>query len=440
MSQTRVDSAPYRPSRRAALASGQPISELMHQALSRPELISLAAGFVEQTTLPLAPSKTAIDRLLTDVAAGRAALQYGTTAGYLPLREALLDRWLKADGVSPDSAQVSVDQVVITAGSNQLLHLAAESMLDPGDIVLCAAPTYFVFLGTLANMGIRSIGVASDGEGMLPDALEATLAELDEKGELPLVKAIYVTSYFDNPGSISLAEERRPQIIDMARRWSRRGRIFVIEDAAYRELRYEGEDIPSMLSFDEAGDTVISAGTFSKCYAPGLRVGWGILPRDLVKPVLEQKGNLDFGSPNFAQHVMHAVLEAGRLDAHIERLRGAYRKKRDAMLEAAEQHFRPLAGVEWIAPRGGLYVWVSLPANIDTGPKGTLFSRAMDAGVLYVPGQYCFPKEGPCQHNTIRLSFGVQPDDRIREGMRLLSEAIAAEMDSSDAEPIEAIL
>ena len=428
MSISAATSAPFRPSRRATLAAGQPISELMTQALSKPELISLAAGFVDQTNLPLAATKGAVDQLLTDVTIGRSALQYGTTAGHLPLREALLARWLEADGQTADEANVSVEQLVITAGSNQLLHLTAESILDPGDIVLCAAPTYFVFLGTLANIGVRSIGVASDAGGMIPEAIEQKLSELDEKGELPLVKAIYCTSYFDNPCSVSLEAARRPQVVEVARRWSRDGRIFVLEDCAYRELRYEGEDLPSLRSYDETGDTVITTGTFSKCFAPGLRVGWGILPRDLVSPVLDQKGNYDFGSPNLAQYVMHEVLDAGRLDPHIERLRTGYRKKRDAMLSAADEHLTALAEVTWIAPKGGLYVWLSLPERIDAGPKGHLLERAMQAGVLYVPGQYCYPKEGECRHNTIRLSFGVQSEDRIREGMRILADAIAAEL------------
>lgn len=420
----------FRPSRRAELARGQPISELMSQALASPHLISLAAGFVDPVTLPAEVTRAAMDSILSDIGEARSALQYGTTAGYQPLREAILDFTHEADGQRAQDTGLSVDQVIVTAGSNQMLHLISESLFDPGDIVLCAAPSYFVYMGILANLGVRSIGVASDSDGMIPDAIEEELAALDEKGELPLVKAIYCTSYFDNPCSVNLSAERRVELVEIAKRWSRSGPIRIIEDCAYRALRYEGEDIPSIRAFDETGETVITTGTFSKCYAPGLRVGWGVLPKNLVAPVCDQKGNLDFGSPNLAQHVMLRVLEMGQFESHIQQLRSAYKKKLNAMLSAADEFLGNLNGISWIRPKGGLYVWLTLPEQIDTGPRGTLFGRANEAGVLYVPGQYCYAKEGPCQHNTIRLSFGVQPADKIRLGMEKLAGAIQVELNA----------
>ena len=412
-------------SQRAKWAGGQPISELMAQALAHPELISLAAGFVDQATLPVEPTQAAMEALFSEPRAARAALQYGTTPGYRPLREAILARMVEADRALPNEAGLSTDQLVVTAGSNQLLHLVGETLLDPGDIVLCAAPTYFVFLGMLANQGARSIGVAADEQGMIPEALEEQLERLDRAGELERVKAIYCVSYFDNPSSVSLAAARRPQIVELAKRWSRTQRIYVIDDAAYRELRYEGEDLPSLRAYDERGDTVIVAGTFSKSYSPGVRVGWGLLPRELVGPVCEQKGNIDFGSPNLAQHLMSKVLQLGLYDSHVAQLRRSYAEKMGAMLEAAEQYLGPLEGVDWLRPSGGLYVWLTLPEAMDAGSAGPLFARAMEAGVLYVPGHYSFPAEGPQQKNTIRLSFGVQPAKNIRRGVKGLAEAIA---------------
>jgi 2-aminoadipate transaminase len=413
-------------SRRAQWAGGQPISALMAQALARPELISLAAGFVDQATLPVEPTREALEAVFAGSSGGRAALQYGTTPGYWPLREALLARMRGADGDPPTEENLSPEQVVVTAGSNQLLHLVGETLLDPGDVVLCAAPSYFVFLGMLANLGARSAGVAADEHGLIPEALEEELARREKAGELERVKAIYCVSYFDNPSSVSLAPERRPRIVEIARRWSRKQRIYVIEDAAYRELRYEGEDVPSLRAHDPEGETVIVAGTFSKSYSPGARVGWGVLPRALLGPVLEQKGNIDFGSPNFAQHLMFQVLELGLFEKHVERLRAGYRTKLTAMLDATGEYLGPLEGVRWIRPRGGLYVWLTLPEEIDAGPQGTLFGRAMEAGVLYVPGEYCFPAEGVRHKNTIRLSFGVQPAESIRRGVEALAGAIEA--------------
>jgi 2-aminoadipate transaminase len=172
---------------------------------------------------------------------------------------------------------------------------------------------------------------------------------------------------------------------------------------------------------------VIVAGTFSKSFSPGIRVGWGILPQNLVGPVVDQKGNVDFGSPNFNQHLMAKLLTMGLFDTHVKRLREGYRKKLTAMLTAAREHLAPLAGVRWYEPTGGLYVWLTLPECVDAGMDGPLFEAALAEGVLYVPGQYCYPSRGEAvRHNTIRLSFGVQSCAKIREGVEKLARAIAA--------------
>jgi len=413
-------------SQRATWAKGQPISQLMQLALENPQLISLAAGFVDQATLPVEPTRQALEVLLSNGDAARAALQYGTTGGYPPLREMLLQRLQKADGVKPGEWNASSEQVVITAGSNELLHVIADTLFDPGDIVICAAPSYFVFLGTVANLGVRSVGVAVDENGVLPEALEETFRRIEAAGELPRVKAVYITTYFDNPSSITLSADRRPKIVELVKRWSKHHQLYLLEDAAYRELRYSGEDLPSMRAFDPDGETVVVTETFSKSYSPGIRVGWGLLPKRLVEPVLDQKGNIDFGSPNFAQHIIYTVLEQGLFEPHVQRLREAYNIKLQAMLQSAEEYLRPIPGVSWIKPCGGLYVWLTLPPEIDTSPGAPLLQRARELGVLYVPGVYCFPAEGePAQRNTIRLSFGVQSPDRIRQGMQLLGQAIA---------------
>lgn len=410
------------PSRRAEWAKGQPISDLMSRALANPGLISLAAGFVDQGTLPVAATREALAELLSDTEAGQAALQYGTTPGDPALRQALLDRAL-ADGhgdVSP-----TIDQVVITAGSNQLLHLLLETLLDPQDIVLCAAPTYLVFLGTVANVGARAVGVATDEQGMIAESLDEMLRALDERGELARVKAVYLVTYFDNPRGITMSGSRLADIMEVTRQWSREQAIYVIADEAYRDLRYDGESVPGALAWDREDQTVIPIGTFSKSFSPGIRVGWGILPKPLVEPVCNLKGNIDFGSPNFSQHLMHRVLTSGLFDRHVSRLRHVYREKRDIMLTALDRCFRTGGDVSWVHPDGGLYVWLTVPEGLDTGPDGPLFQRAIDRGVLYVPGRFCFPAEGePVRENTIRLSFGVQSAEGIEAGVNALAEAI----------------
>jgi 2-aminoadipate transaminase len=418
-------------SRRGHWAGGESlVSLLVAKELGHPNLISLAVGFVDHETLPIEPTRQALERIWSNDALARAALQYGTTFGHLPLRQAVLDRMLAADGRTAAELNVGVEDVVLMPGSNQLLFLAADVLLDPGDIVLCAAPSYYVFLGALKNLGVRAVGVETDDQGVIPAAVEEELARRQAAGELERVKAIYLVDYFDNPRSLTIPLERRAALVEIAKRWSRRQRIYLIEDAAYRELRYAADDVPSLRSFDPEGDTVLYAGTFSKSFSPGVRVGWGVLPKGLVGPVLAEKGNIDFGSPHLNQVLMATVIEMGLFDRHVERLRAGYRSKIEAILRAAEEFLRPIPGVAWVAPRGGLYLWLTLPEEIDTGVAGPLFDRAVAEGMLYVPGKYCYPAEGCGQpDNRLRLSFGCQSSDGLRRGVEALARAIRQALD-----------
>ena len=413
-------------SERARRADGETIvSTLMAKTLAHPELISLAAGFVDTTGLPVETTLAAATAVLSNTDRARAALQYGTTAGSPPLREAILERLVRADGRSAAAMGLSIDHVVVTAGSNQLLHHVGEVLLDPGDIVLCAAPSYFVFLGVVESLGATTFGVEADEMGIIPEALDKALLTLERVGQASRVKAIYVTSYFDNPSGVSVSQERRPRLLEIAERHARDHKIYLIEDVAYRELRYRGDDLPSLRSYDETGNTVIQAGTFSKSFSPGIRIGWGILPEELVEPVLTQKGHLDFGSANFNQALMAEVFFLGEFDRHVEQVRDCYRNKMRSAIDAVDEYLRPINGVECVVPAGGLYVWLRLPNTIDTGLSGPLFDRAVDEGVLYVPGEVCYPSEGvQANKNTIRLSFGIQSCESIREGVAALARAI----------------
>jgi 2-aminoadipate transaminase len=334
---------------------------------------------------------------------------------------------VRADGQTTTEAGERIENVVVTAGSNQLLFLLGDVLLDPGDIVLCAAPTYYVFLGALANFGARAVGIESDEQGIVPAAVDDELARLDAAGELRRVKAIYLTTYYDNPRAVTIPAPRRAELVEIAKRWSRRVRIYLIEDAAYRELRYAGDDVPSLRSFDPDGETVLHIGSFSKSFSPGLRVGWGVLPREIAHAVMAEKGNIDFGSPHFNQVLMSVMLEQGLFDEHVARLREIYRHKARATLDAVEQNLGPLDGVRWVRPEGGLYVWVELPENIDTGLDGPLFPRALQEGVLYVPGEPCYPAAGhAAKRNTLRLCFGVPSEKQLRRGVEALARAVKA--------------
>jgi len=400
-----------------------PISFLMREALAQPDLISLAAGFVDQASLPLEKTFRAVEGLLSSVDYGRAALQYSSTAGDPAVRDVLLTRLLQADRLHVDCK--SIDQVIMTAGSNELLYQLGLVLLDAGDIVLCASPTYFVFLGALRGLGARPRGLPIDENGILPESLEEMLSKAIARGDSQRIKALYLTSYFDNPSSITTSQKRREEIFDIVSRHNHGHHpIYIIEDAAYRDLRYFDEDIPSLSSLDEENKFVIYTSSFSKSFSPGLRVGWGVLPKNLVAPLNHHQGNMNFGAPHFSQQVIRRVIETGDFDLHLSKLRLTYKEKMETMLLAAKKYFRDIDKVSWLPAKGGLYVWLKL-IGVDTGPDGPLFSRSLEKGVLYVPGCYCYPAEGhPPANNQIRLSFGAQSSERIERGMQLLSDAI----------------
>ena len=421
-------SLPLRFSQRRQWAADQSISYLIKQGLENRNVISLAAGFVDETTLPVAEVRDSINRLLTDDAAGRHNLQYATTAGDPRLRSLLLEHLAYVEQSSVDALGVSTGDVMVTAGSQQLLNHIADIVLDPGDICLVSGPTYFVFLGALAGVGARTIAIESDESGMKMDALEAELTRIEAAGELDRVKMIYLVSWFENPSGVSLSAERRQQVVEIAKRWSKQQRILILEDAAYRELRYEGGETPSIWSFDESRQQVILAQTFSKSFSPGVRVGYGVVPRDLIEPLLDIRGNLDFGAACLPQQILADALHSGAFKKHVEHIRQSYRIKRDAMLSAADEFFSDIPGVSWHHPQGGLYVWMTLPDEIETGYQSPLFQRVTRGdGVMYVPGEICYPSGSSVTRRTqMRLSFGVEAPATIREGMRRLSDGVKA--------------
>jgi 2-aminoadipate transaminase len=425
---TPISAPPVHLSQRWRWGSRQPISFLMQQAVQNPQVISLAAGLVDQGSLPAHEVRSACAKILADETAARQALQYGTTPGAERLRKLLLLHLAHLEHVSVDELGITPEQLVLTTGSQQLLSLVSEVLVDPGDIVLVAAPTYFAYLGTLHGVGAKVVSIPADHDGMQLDALEEALRGIESAGELSRVRLIYLVSYYENPSGISLSAERRRGVVELARRWSKQQRILILEDAAYRELHYSGPELPSVWGFDTPRDGVILAQTFSKSFSPGLRVGYGVLPRDLVGPVHDRKGNEDFGSANFNQHLLATVFEQGLYYEHVEMLRGVYRAKRDSMLAAADRYFSDIAGVEWVHPHGGLYVWMTLPPHIEPGFDSPLFERAVKVEeVMYVPGEVCYAAPVDTRpKNQMRLSFGTQDAPGIDEGMHRLSRAVRA--------------
>lgn len=423
---------PFAFSARAVRTVDPPISFLISLALEDPQLISLAAGLVDEQTLPAETVAELAQQVLTPPSpAARRPLQYGATAGLPALRAGLLDHLAQLDGVKPEDLDASPEDIVISTGSQQLLFLLTDVLVDPGDIVITAWPSYFVYTGLLQSLGARIRCVDMDDEGLVPQSLDHVLAELADQGLLPRVKIVYVCSYHQNPTGLTLSAERRPEILRIVQRYSMQHRILLLEDAAYRELTYDGAPLPSIKRYDTRNQTVALLQTFSKPFAPGLKTGYGLLPRDIAAAVLRQKGNHDFGSAHLCQHLLHRALDTGAFDRQLQTLRQRYAAKCRALCEALAQHLGDLAPrVTWTRPAGGLYVFLTLPAHVDTGADAPLFARAVSQGVLYVPGAYCF---GPdpvrtVPRHTMRLSFGVEDEPRLREGVARLARAIRASL------------
>lgn len=407
-----------------------PISDLMARALASPNLVSLAAGFVDNATLPTAAVSKTVAAMLADPVHGKRSLQYGTTQGDLQFRQRLAGFLERSEGVATGTYDGVVDRIVVTEGSQQLLYLVAEALLDPGDIVLVEAPTYFVFMGVLKSRGATVLGIETDSGGLCLNSLDRTLADLEARGQLDRVKFIYTISEHSNPTGLSLAADRRAGLVRLAEKWSKSHRIFILEDAAYRGLSFDGPEPPSVWSEDKSAETVILARTFSKTFSPGLKTGYGVLPQSLVGPILNLKGNHDFGSNHFTQQVLELAMADGSYEAQIALLKDRYRDKRDAILKALDEFFGPFGSeVSWTHPKGGIYVWLTVPESIDTGRDGEFFSRCLEEGVLYVPGEYAFPDEPtPAPRNTARLSYGVASESALREGIRRLGSALSHQL------------
>ncbi len=404
------------------------ISHLMQTALENPGIVSLAAGFVDQQSLPVDLVGHAIGEVFSEASSGRRALQYGTTVGDLPLRSRVLEYLERSDGGPAGCYKEALPRTIVTTGSAQLIYLVCEALLDPGDIVLVESPTYFVFLGPIETRGARAIRIPIDEGGMRIDDLEQTLERLEFEGQLDRVKLIYTIPEHANPTGVSLAGARRRPLLEVARKWSKKQRIFVLEDAAYRGLGFDGKELPSIMSLDGDGDTVILAGTFSKTLSPGLKTGYGVLPEALVEPVVSLKGNHDFGSANFNQRLLEQMIGDGSYERHVRGLIEIYRRKCGAFLGALDRYVKPIdSEIRWTHPQGGLFVWMTVPEGLDTSFHGPLFTQCIQEGVIYVPGDYAFaPEPLPVPRNHIRLTFGVPGEPELIEGARRLGQALCA--------------
>ena len=411
----------------SALARRTPepaISWLMQLTLDRPKLISLAAGFTDNESLPVAEAGEILHDVLKPGKRGQAALQYGSTAGDPRLRERTLKRIEKLDGTATG---YTADDLVITHGSQQLLYILTEALCNPGDIVLVEDPTYFVYLSILQSHGIEARAVRLTPEGLDLEHLERVLDGLKRRGELSRVKMLYQVPYFQNPTGWTSPFDRKAAALELLRKYERAAGhpIYLLEDAAYRELRFAGEDIPSALAARNDRGRVLYAGTYSKPFATGARVGFGILPEPVRSAALRIKGNHDFGTANLLQQLLLRALETCKYETHLRDLQARYAQKARLMTRAMEAHFP--SEVAWAHPTGGLYVWATVPRGKTSGAKSKLFRTALARNVLYVPGELCYADDPsrPKPNRDMRISFGGAADGEIPLGIARLGAILA---------------
>jgi len=414
-----------------------PISWLMKTALARPKLISLAAGFTDNATLPVASSRRLLNDILRSPKTGQPALQYGTTTGEKKLRQLTATHLQKLDG-GHDRAH-SPERVIITGGSQQLLYMTLEALCDAGDIVLVEDPTYFVFLSILQSRGIRARGVKLERDGIDLAHLEKLLERLKKSGELRRVKALYLVTYFQNPTGATTTLAKKRAALKLLKKYERAAGhpLYMLEDAAYRELAF-GRDAalrrqsaqradptpPTALTLPGARDRVIYAGTYSKPFATGVRVGFGILPEPVYTAVLRIKGNHDFGTANLLQHLLARAMATGAYDRQVVTAQKNYARKAAVMKQAMAKHFP--ANVEIWESGGGLYFWARLPKGVSAGVKSKVFQTALKNDVLYVPGELCYAEDS-FRHkpdNEMRISFGSASEKNIREGIKRLGKVL----------------
>ncbi len=392
---------------RTAVMRSSAMRDLM-AITARPEVISLAGGLPDTSTFPAGTFAAQMTRIAQESTAE--ALQYGPTEGFEETVDCIVEV-MGAEGMLPDP-----EDVIVTTGGQQAIDLICKTLVDPGDVVVCEAPTYPGAVPVFCSYQAETIQIDCDEEGMDIAKLEEVLARLDREGRQP--KFVYSVPSFQNPAGVTMSLQRRRRLVELAR--SRE--LIVVEDNPYGLLRFGGEPLPPLYQLD-GGDYVIYVGTFSKILSPGIRLGWAVAPPPLMEKIVLGKQASDLCTSTLTQHFVREYFREGRWREYIDELVKVYRSRRDTMVAALREHFPSQA--TWTEPEGGLFIWATLPQYIDTGD---LLARALREDVAFVPGQAAFVEEGRGR-NSMRLNFSGVGEEEIREGVRRIGKAIAEQVE-----------
>ncbi|GAB7192172.1 PLP-dependent aminotransferase family protein [Kineococcus sp. NUM-3379] len=373
---------------------------------NRPEVVSLAGGMPYLPALPLDVIAGITQRLVAE--RGAVALQYGSGQGEEVLREQIVQV------MREQQIHAHPDDVVVTTGSQQALDLVARVFLDPGDVVVAEAPSYVGALNVFRQYQAEVVHVPLDADGLRPDALDEALTALAAAGRRP--KLLYTVPNHHNPAGVTLSLERRPRVLEVARRHG----VLVLEDDPYALLGFDGDPLPAMRSLD--ADGVIHLGSFSKTFAPGFRVGWAVAPHAVREKLVMAAEASVLCPTSFGQLAIAEYLSTYDWKGQVKVFRELYRERRDATLQALATH---LPEATWTVPAGGFYVWVTLPPGLDAS---AMLPRAVTARVAYVPGTAFYADDQGRQH--LRLSYCFPTAERIQEGVRRLAGVVRAEVET----------
>ncbi len=392
----------------AMRAAGMQPSEIrsLFAVASRPEFVSLAGGMPNLSALPMEMMANVVHKLISTN--GAEALQYGNGQGHPKLREQI------CDVMALEGIRANPDDVLVTTGSQQALDLISRIFIDPGDVILVEAPSYVGALGTFHQYEASVVHVELDNLGLVPQALRDAIKSVRAAGRE--IKFLYLIPNYQNPTGVLLPADRRTEILEICRIEG----IFVVEDNPYGLLGFDKPSPNAMRAEDS--ENVIYLGTFSKTIAPGLRVGWALVPQSLKEKLIIANESSILCPSNFTQLTISSYLADQPWRDQIASFSQLYKVRRDAMLESLDEYFPPVA--KWTRPGGGFYVWVTLPPEIDTK---VLMPRAIVAKVAYVPGT-AFYADGLGSW-SMRLSYCHPTPERIREGVKALSEIIKQEID-----------